>query len=385
MKIVVLASRFPYPLERGDKLRLYQQIKELSKYHEVILFACHDHDIESTWLEEIKKYCKEIYTHKFTLIEKAIGLFTSLINGWPFQCGQVYSSAFRKQVETYCDQNHDAVIFCQLIRMAPYCKALKNKKYLDYMDAFSLSMKKRAEISPFPISLLYQWESRRVKKYELEMITCFDKVIAITNHDAMVLEINNNSKCQIIPNNIDLDFFQNDLKIEPTFDIGFIGNLGYLPNEEAIDFITSKILNQYELKYGKKLRFLIAGARPTYKIKSMSNANVQIWSDVNDIRDAYKAIRVLVAPIKSGTGQQNKVLEAMAMGVPVVTTDEVANGINAINGKELVIANDEAAFINVIYQLLTDTSIYSSVQQKAKEFIIKSYKTNKINEVFKKD
>lgn len=383
MKIVVLASRFPYPLERGDKLRLYQQIKELSKYHEVILFACHDHDIESTWLEEIKKYCKEIYTHRFTLIEKAVGLFTSLINGWPFQCGQVYSPAFRKQIEMYCDQNQDAVIFCQLIRMAPYCKRVKNRKFLDYMDAFSLSMKKRAEISPFPISFLYHWESRRVKKYELEMITCFDKVIAITNQDAVVLEINNNAKCQIIPNNIDLDFFQNDLKIEPTFDIGFIGNLGYLPNEEAIDFINSKILSQYELKHGKKLSFLIAGARPTNKIKSMSNGNVQIWSDVNDIRDAYKAIRVLVAPIKSGTGQQNKVLEAMAMGVPVVTTGEVAKGISATNGKDMVIANDNIAFINAIYMLLNDTNFYSTIQQKAKEFIFKTYNTNKINEVFK--
>lgn len=382
MKIVVLASRFPYPLERGDKLRLYQQIKELSKYHELILFACHDHDIESTWHEEIKKYCKEIYTHKFTLIEKTVGLFTSLINGWPFQCGQVYSSAFRKQIEMYCEQNDDAVIFCQLIRMAPYCKHLKNRKFLDYMDAFSLSMKKRAEISPFPISFLYQWESSRVKKYELEMIACFDKVIAITNQDAIMLEINNNTKCQIIPNNIDLDFFQNDLKIEPTFDIGFIGNLGYLPNEEAIDFIISKILSQYELKYGNKLRFLIAGARPTNKIKSLRNDNVQIWSDVDDIRDAYKAIRVLVAPIKSGTGQQNKVLEAMAMGVPVVTTAEVANGINAINGNNLVIANFEEEFIIAIHHLLSDNNFYGLIQQQGIEYTHKHYKLNNINDVF---
>ena len=382
MKIVVLASRFPYPLERGDKLRLYQQIKELATKHEIILFACHDHEIKSEWYDEMKKYCTTIYTHHFSLIAKISGLFYALIKGLPFQCGQVYSTQFRNKMELYCHKNPDSIVFCQLIRMAPYCENISNKKYLDYMDAFSLSMKKRADISPFPLSVLYHWESRRVKEYELRLKKNFNKLIAITAKDAEVLEIISNDKCEIIANNIDLEYFYNDNKINPTFDIGFIGNLGYLPNEEAVSFIVKSILPSYEKQFNKKLTLLIAGARPTDKISSMKNDNIEIWNDLEDIRDAYKEIKILVAPIKSGTGQQNKVLEAMAMEVPVITTEEVANGINIGDINCVIKASTENEFINAIHLLLNNSTNYNAQNISAKSFIDKSFTKNRITEIF---
>jgi glycosyltransferase involved in cell wall biosynthesis len=380
LKIIILASRFPYPLERGDKLRLYQQIKELSKHHELVLFAVNDMALSPVWINEISKYCSEIYTHKISIFDKIFGLFISLIKGWPFQCGLVYSISFKDKLLKYCIHNNDAIIYCQLIRMVPYTEGIKNKRVLDYMDAFGVSMDKRASISRFPFSTLYSIESTRVKHFEKLVAKRFSNVSAITHLDASNLGINNN--VLVIPNTIDLDYFRNDNDIIPKYDIGFIGNLGYLPNIQAVKFLILNILPAYQSKYSKDLKVLIAGARPNNEVKKLAKGNITLMSDIEDIRNAYKSIKIQVAPINSGTGQQNKVLESMAMNVPVITSFEVNDTIGAKNKIEIICCNNIEEYVDSIHFLLKNDIAYTNIQRASYNFVLENFKVNRVGEMF---
>lgn len=377
MKLAILCSRFPFPLDRGDKLRMYHQVKHLANYHEIYLFAISSEQVTNEDIKRLMPFCKKICIHKSTFLDKFIGIFTALYKGWPLQVGILYSSKFKGQVaKVIADEKVDA-IYCQLIRMVPFCIDIHLPKAIDYMDAFGVSMKRRSNISRFPLKWIYDLESKSVCKYEQKVISQFDQAFFITHHDAKLVDLpdNEDQKIRIISNGIDLTYFQNSGHQIPGYDIGFIGNLGYLPNEEAIKYLCQKILPAYEIKYGKKLNVLIGGARPGGEVLKLKSQNVDIVSWYEDIRHAYKEINILCAPIFNGTGQQNKILEAMAMGVAVVCSKEVKAGIDS---EAMLVCSEVDEFVDAIHKLLTDDTLRQKLVSMGKLYLENRYEWSEV-------
>ena len=161
------------------------------------------------------------------------------------------------------------------------------------------------------------------------------------------------------------------------YDIVFVGNMNYPPNIEAARYICEEIVPIIKRKY-KKCKVLIGGTNPNKKIKKMSNKDVKISGWVEDIRTIYASGKIFVAPMFIGTGLQNKLLEAMAMGIPCITT-ELANNALRANSSQIIIANNNTEFANACIDILKNNEKANSLRENGLKFIKENYDWNLIN------
>ncbi len=373
MKIAILLSRFPFPLERGDKLRAYYQIKYLSAFHEIYLFAINDGKIKNEWLEELKPFCKEIVVENTSFLSKIIGVGYALFYGWPLQTGIVYKHSLKKKIENYISLYNIDLIYCQLIRMVPYCISLSSPKVLDYMDAFGEGMRLRAKLVPFPESAIYTFESNRVLRYEQIILSKFSFATIISENDKMALNVEGADIVKMISNGIDTEKFKPNFENEKKYDVGFIGNLGYLPNIEAAEYLVNVVTKAYKNKYHRDLKVLISGARPDERVNALKSTNIHIHGWIENIAEAYQSIVVMCAPIFSGTGQQNKILEAMACGTPVLCNAALNRSIGAVNGQSIVAIDNLDEMLDALYDLLSNVELQKNISESARVFVVQNY------------
>jgi len=201
-----------------------------------------------------------------------------------------------------------------------------------------------------------------------ECVNMFDNHTLISEQDKSYMEISNPDIIHVVPNGIDTDFFSYGLADVTEGDLAFVGNMGYPPNEAAAVYITQKILPLLE-----QISLVISGARPTSVVQQLANDNVNVVGWVDDIREAYRRARIFLAPIFSGTGQQNKILEAMATGLPCITTTKVNNAIGAKDGLEILIADNPTEFAKAVKKLLNDNRLYNHIQHNARNFVVQKF------------
>ena len=222
MKIGILLSRFPFPLEKGDKLRAYHQIKELSKSNEIYLCCLSDKDVRPSHFDELKPYCKEIMVvqlSRLTIIKNLIkGLLFSKL---PLQVAYFFKKSAKKPIVNFFRSNKVDHIYCQLIRVSEYVKEVKDiPKTLDYMDVLSKGMERRIEKSKAYLKPFVRIEASRLKKYEHFIFNAFENKTIISEQDRDLIIHAQNSSIEIVRNGVDLAYFSPRRK-EKSFDLVF--------------------------------------------------------------------------------------------------------------------------------------------------------------------
>jgi len=356
-----MCPRFPYPLEKGDKLRIFHQLRYLRKSHQVILVAITDEEVSKEHLDVVKSYVHEVIVFKLAKHRRVASLFKSLFSKLPFQVAYYYDKRIANQITELAVSFEPDHVYCQLTRMSEYARQLPYAKTLDYMDAFGVGMERRAEVVSGLYATVYKKEAKRMKAYESSIYDAFDNHTIISEQDAKQVS---DRSIHVIPNGIDTDFFS-PLEIEKKYTLGFVGNMGYAPNIDAAEYLVNKILPLLS----KSTKTIIAGARPDKRVKQLASESVTITGWMDDVRTAYAESKIFVAPLWLGTGQQNKILEAMAMGVPCVTSTAVNNAIGAVNGKEILVADHEHEFAKCVNTLTNDTALYDSIRRNARTFV----------------
>lgn len=369
MKILVLTSRFPYPLEKGDKLRAYYQIAELSKQHTVHVVSITDENPVKSSLEAVRNICAGLHLIRITPAERYLSLLRAALSGLPFQVAWFYSPAAGRAIEGIIDELSPDHIYCQLARMAEYVRNKDLPKSLDYMDSFGIGMKKRAAVARGLISVIYRMEAVRMLRYEKDIATDFNHLMIISGQDKDQLDFPGADKIRVVSNGVPGSFFGYIRKTEKTYDLLFVGNMSYLPNIEAAEFMVNRVLPLCSLP----VRVRIAGANPSARVLALRSDDVEVTGWIDDIRDAYASGKIFVAPIWSGTGQQNKILEAMAMGQPCVTTASVNNAIGANPDHEVMIAATAQEFAHAITRLLTDSDLYTDISRRCVEYVKQNF------------
>ncbi|HXB13638.1 MAG TPA: glycosyltransferase, partial [Bacteroidia bacterium] len=339
MKILFTLSRFPYPLEKGDKLRAYYQIKNLSAHHEVVVFALSDKTITADELKQVEKICKKAEVFHLSRFSILINLFKALFGKLPLQVAYFYSSKAKKQLDELIKNDKPDHIFCQLVRTAEYVKDNESiPKTLDYMDVFSKGVERRISTAPFYLRPIYKMEYKRLSAYEENVFTRFKNKIIISKQDRDLIPHPQKESIVVISNGVDTDYFKPSPNPSPNlspkgerfkeFDILFSGNMNYPPNIESAEYLVGKILPLVKKKY-PNVKVLISGANPSQRILSLASDNVKISGWVNDIRENFACSKMLVAPMFLSIGLQNKLLEAMAMQIPCITSTLANNALGA--------------------------------------------------------
>lgn len=367
-KLLVITSRIPYPLEKGDKLRIYHQLKYLSQQFQICLCALNDAPVHPNAEKELKKYCSEIHFFSFNKLQIASGVFQAFINGEPLQVGYFYHSSIQKKIDIVVKNYNPDFIFCQLVRTAKYALNYPQLKTLDYMDALSKGTERRIEHSSLWMKWILQTETNRLKKFETKVFNAFNTHCIISEEDKKYIIHPNNYKIAVIPNGIDLDFFK-PITAEKKYELVFTGNMSYPPNVQAAQFLALKILPLLK----ETCTVLISGAQPAKEVLLLQSNKCKISGWVDDIRTSYASAKIFVAPLQIGTGLQNKILEAMAMKIPCITTPLVNASLGAKENEEVLIANTAEQFAEKIAYLLQHPEKAKEMAEKAYLYVARKY------------
>ncbi len=375
-KLAIILSRFPYPLDKGDKLRAFYQIKYLSQDYEISLFALSSKPVADEWIEQLHPYCAHIhiyYIHPFSI---GTGIVKSLLSGLPIQVGYFYSSKIKKEIHKNIEKRNIKKVYCQLSRTALYANEIDCFKVIDFQDAFSINYLRQSQNTQFIHKLFFLREHKTMKKFEEKMFSQFNYSTIITEFDKEQL-VKQNPKMKVIQNGVDTDFF-NPKKKSNVFDIAFVGNLSYLPNKQAVLYIVKKIYPILKEKL-PSIQINIAGADTPQEFYQFSDENICISGFVDDIRDVYLSTKIMIAPLFTGAGLQNKILEAMSMELPCITSEIVCHSLDAEHQSNLYVASTPEEFANYTLQLLQDDELRIKTGKQARKFVLEHFSWKKAN------
>jgi len=372
MKVFVLLSRFPYPLEKGDKLRVFHQIKELSKHHEIVLCALSDEPVSHESHRVLSQYCSRIEVIRLykPLIYLNV-MFKLFFSKQSLQVSYFYNKNAQKRIDKLIQETNPDYIYCQLIRVTEYVKNTSIPKTLDYMDALARGMERRIENAPFYLKPFLKIETTRLKRYEHDIFNYFNHLTIISKQDSDLIVHLKNDNIVIVPNGVDYSTYQYK-EVEKKCDLIFTGNMSYPPNVDSAVYLVKEIM-PLVWQHNPTISLAIVGANPDFRITSLKSDRVEVTGWVDDISEYYASSKVFIAPMQIGTGLQNKLLEAMAMKLPCVTSKLANNALGAENNKNILIGEKPNEFAQHVIQLLENKELYQNISQKGYDFVTENY------------
>ena len=371
MKLFFLLPRVPYPTEKGDKLRAFHQIAHLAKKHEIIICALNEGVLHEDAIPVLSKYATAVHIIPISKSTIFSNIIRALFTGKPLQVGYYYNKSTEKIIHGLIDKYKPDHIFCQLIRMAEYVKDLPLPKTLDYQDVFSKGVERRLASSSIFLRPFLKLEYQRMLDSERMAFDRFDNKIIISYPDRELIPHPDREKIVVVANGVDTTFFH-PLERDKEYDLVFTGNMSYPPNIHSCEFLVNKIL-PLVLEKKPGLKVLVAGANPTMRVKVLRSPQVEISGWVPDMREAYAQAKIFIAPMQLGTGLQNKLLEAMAMKIPCITSHLANQALNALPGEEILIGDTPRDYADHIIMLLENPLLANSIAEKGYQFILKKY------------
>jgi sugar transferase (PEP-CTERM/EpsH1 system associated) len=360
VKILFVTHCVPYPADKGERIRAYHQLRHLSARHRVHLLCLArpgDIDLESR-RRALASLVDEVEIFQLQAWRSAAALLSALLLGRPLSVGYFTDRALERRVAKLTATPFD-VVLASCSSTARYALAARTlPRVLDLVDADSAKWEAYASVASPPRSWLYALEARRLRAYERFLSRGFRSIVVTTAREARQLDLAA-GVVDTVPNGVDCEWFRPDgepLQRRAPL-IVFTGQMDYFPNVDAVTWFAREVLPRVAVRVNGA-RFVIVGRRPSEAVRRLGELpNVEVTGEVADVRPHLATAAVLVAPLRIARGIQNKVLEGMASGVPVVTTSEVAAGFEGMPlsaGEDFLVADGSEPFAEAVVRLLLD-------------------------------
>jgi sugar transferase (PEP-CTERM/EpsH1 system associated) len=379
--ILYLVHRLPYPPNKGDKVRSYHLLKHLAKNHRVYLGSFIDDPEDERFLEALPRFCADSYIARlkpeWAKLVSLKGLLTDEALTLPYYRNNKLQQWVNKTVKS---ENIDtAVIFSSA--MATYVQKLATiRKLIDFVDVDSAKWTQYADNHRWPLSWLYRREGIKLLNFEREMAVQAENSFFVTENETNLFRrmAPECSKITAMCNGVDADFFSPEQVSGSPYQQGelavvFTGAMDYWPNIDAVSWFDSEILPQLIVKW-PNIRFYIVGRSPSAEVQRLAKAeSTVVTGTVEDVRPYLRYAKVVVAPLRLARGIQNKVLEAMAIGRPVVTSRECSAAIDAVVGRDLLAASTVEEYVESVDRLLRMPDYSENIGFCARKQVIARY------------
>jgi polysaccharide biosynthesis protein PslH len=359
MRILFLAHRIPYPPDKGEKIRAFHELKFLGARHSVDLFCFADSEAEASQQIALKTHCRRMYVEIRSRMKTLAGTARSFLRGEPLSCGFFFSSTFAAEVErALATENYD-VIFVYCSSMAQYIPSPCNVPAVtDFVDIDSAKWSQYAKRSLPPLSWVYGREARTLAEFERKWAVKSSSTVVSTEQEAALLHGADVPAVEVVSNGVEIPM-QRQLevpaeirKLQP-FAL-FVGTMDYRPNIDAVEYFAHDMLPRIQ-RVHPALKFAIVGRNPSRRVRRLaSKPGIVVTGTVPDVGAYLAGCAVVVAPFRIAQGIQNKLLEALAVGKPIVSTSGPAAAIGAKHGETLLIADGPEDFANSVSALLND-------------------------------
>lgn len=346
-------------------------MKQLASRHEISLLSFIQKSEETNYIEELKKVCKEVVTVHLPTSRSIWNCVRAIPLSEPFQVAYFHSKRMKATLDDLIGRTKPDIIHTHLIRMAQYTAHLADvPKILDMTDAVSLYLSRFRDAQKNPLNKwLLGVELKRMGAYEA-IISKFDRGLVCSHTDKnFLLQRNHDAHIDLLYNGVDLEAFSfaNNIVMDP-FRIIFTGNMSYFPNIDGARFLAKEIFPLVKKKIPQAKLFIV-GQNPPQQVKSLANNHIAVTGFVEDIRTEYLKSTVAVSPVRFGAGTLNKVLEPLALGVPVVSTSIGLEGLGLNKGEDILIADDAVSFAEAIIDLLQNDGRRKSLATVASQKI----------------
>jgi sugar transferase (PEP-CTERM/EpsH1 system associated) len=361
MRVLYLCHRIPYPPDKGDKIRAFHQIRAMASRHQVDLFTLMDDPADAVHQQALAQFCRKIAVSRLHPKLARLRALPSLLTSKPLTLPYFYSSELAAQVCAAVRARSYDRIFVYCSAMAQYVNpAWQIPALLDMVDVDSDKWSQYTGFSKFPAAAIYRREACTLREYEREACVRFASILVTTEREAgLVRQICAAANVHAISNGVDTEYFS-ARAVRPVPGppaVIFTGDMSYFPNEEAV---VSFARNVYPLIRSSvpDLHFLIVGRNPGPAVRELrSIAGVEVTGFVPDVRAHLARARVSVAPFSIAAGIQNKILEAMAYGLPVVVTSRIAQGLSSGVARLVDVVDDAESMAAAIGRLLRNPEL----------------------------
>lgn len=354
MKILYVCHRFPYPPKRGGTIRPFNMIRHLAQTHEVTVCSLTRSDEATREAQGIASHCSEFHIGQVDDRVQTLRMVATLPTPFTASAAFFHSSKLARTIRRLLVERSFDLIFVHCSSVAHYVDRVSGvPKILDFGDMDSQKWLEYAEHKPFPLSLGYRWEGRRLLAEEKRLARRFDLCTATTRAEWETLEgYRTGTPTGWFPNGVDSGFFAPDGGGYDPDTVVFIGRMDYFPNQQCMaDFCRDVLPLVRARRPGIKLQ--IVGAEPSAAVRRLGELpGVTVTGSVPDVRPYVHRAALTVAPLRIARGTQNKILEAMAMGVPVVASRIAAGGVDAVAGEHLLAADTPAEIAAAVLRVL---------------------------------
>jgi sugar transferase (PEP-CTERM/EpsH1 system associated) len=378
--LLYLVHRLPYPPNKGDKVRSYHLLKHLASKHRVFLGTFIDDPDDAVHIDKLRSMCAALHVAPLHPVRARIGSLAGLLGGEALTLRYYRNAGLRRWVrQTVQHERIDAsVVFSS--SMAQYAEGLKLPMLVDFVDVDSAKWTQYAGNHRWPMSWLYRREGTRLLAYERAVAQRSARAFFVTEKELALfrsLAPECTPMLESVSNGVDADYFAPDPARASPFAPGevpvvFTGAMDYWPNIDAVTWFAQDMLPRLRERW-PALRFHIVGRSPTVAVRALANEAVCVSGTVPDVRPYLQHAAVVVAPLRLARGVQNKILEAMAMGRPVVASQACGDAIAAHAGAEILAGVDADGFIRQIGILLCDPAHAAAIGRAGRQRVLRDH------------
>lgn len=398
MKILILSTWFPYPPNHGSKIRAYHLLQALAREHELALVSFEDEALQPEWLAHLQTLCARVEViprepFRQSRLRRWLGWFSIR----PSAVIASYSSAMSARVLTVAAEWGPDLIFALTYTMAPYAlelrshgqRALGQRRLPQVLDVDILLGKmlyEHYQAATAPLERARRWLAhKKFEHYERWLFQQFNLCLVTSAQDRqrVIAEMSlPDEQTALVPNGVDVEYYHLGPGTPEQPRLIYNGALTYSANYDAMDFFLKQIFPSIQREVPDATISITGSTRGVNRDALATNAHVIFTGYVDDIRPLITGSMVCVVPLRQGAGTRLKILEAMALGTPIVSTTKGAEGLEVEAGRHLLLADEPAEFAAQTVRLLRDPALRQRLATNARQFVEEKYGWAQIGQNF---
>lgn len=385
-KVCVLSQRVPFPPNKGEKLRTYHQIEFLKRWgYEVEVFSLIETAEDKKNAGALAKHLG-ILVNSYQLDSKFTRYASAFLKGLPISVGAFYSKKLQYVIDEKLKKGSDALLLTAsslsyYIFNSPYHKSTHCRLFMDFMDVDSDKWAQYASSSSLLMRYVYKRESKGIKKLEAKTNQRFDECFLIAKEETQLFStsVDSSKEITVLGNGLDFDAFY-PAKVQPCAKkisaaphFLFTGVMDYKPNVDAVLWFVEKCWPLIREK-APNAKFTVGGMNPTEEIKALAGSDgIDVTGFVDDILPYFHKAHAFVAPFRLARGVQNKVLQAAACKLPIITTTMGAEGISFANADSMWVEDDVDSFVKACVQSIENFELSQRKALRSYQAIVSEY------------
>ncbi|TDI83755.1 MAG: glycosyltransferase [Caldithrix sp.] len=378
MNILFISTEIPYPPDHGHHISTYNSLKGLAKNHNIFFVGFATTKKELKYKRAIKPLC--VSADIFMIASGWrfwLSLFFNVFSPRPFIGQRYYKSAARKTIRNLLREDKIDFVHFDLLHVAPYYKVVRAlPKVLGNRNVESLRFLRRLQTERNIIKVVYFYlQYFKLRRFEKKMPAKFDCCVLVSDVDKRFhARLTGNDNFVVIPNGVEIDYFTPNGIPHKSNTLVWVGSMKDPYNADAVDYFLENILPRIKTEI-PDVEVNFVGASPTklLKRKASENEHLKISGFVDDVRPHMEQATVFIAPIRCGSGTKIKILNALSMSMPVVTTPVGAEGIAVVDDENIIIAKDDEDFANKTIMLLRNPEFAKNIGKNGRQLVEELY------------